>query len=85
MIFSGQNIRKMTGQKDVSFLLQDCSLNNLSGSGEFGFTDGTTTIKYRFEQGNVFDFDNKIVYSYRENNNFTISGDISSTMSPLLS
>ena len=69
----------MTGQKDVSFLLQDCSLNNLSGSGEFGFTDGTTTIKYRFEQGNVFDFDNKIVYSYRENNNFTISGDISST------
>jgi hypothetical protein len=79
MIFSGQNIRKMTGQKDISFLLQDCSLNNLSGSGEFGFTDGTTTIKFRFEQGNIFDFDNKIVYSYRENNNFTISGDISST------
>ena len=80
MIFTGQNTRRLTGRKGISFTLQDCSVNNLSGTGEFGFSDGgSNTIKFRFEQGNIFDFDDVNVFSYQENNNFTISGDISST------
>lgn len=78
MTFTGQNIRKLTGQKDMSFLLENCSVNNLTGSGEFGFSDqGSNTIKFRFEQGNIFDFDDVNVFSYIEDTNFTISGDIS--------
>jgi hypothetical protein len=80
MTFTGQNIRKSTGQKGLSFLLQDCSVNNLSGTGEFGFSDGgSNTIKFRFEEGNIFDFDDVNIFSYQEDSNFTISGDISST------
>jgi len=78
MTFTGQNIRKLTGQKDMSFLLENCSVNNLTGSGEFGFSDqGSNTIKFRFEQGNIFDFDDVNVFSYTEDVGFTISGDIS--------
>ena len=80
MTFTGQNIRKLTGQKGISFLLEDCSVNNLTGSGEFGFSDqGSNTIKFRFEQGDVFDFNDVNVFSYIEDDNFTISGDISET------
>ena len=50
MTFTGQNIRKLTGQKSMSFLLSNCSVNNLSGAGEFGFSDNASnTIKFRFE------------------------------------
>lgn len=80
MTFTGQNIRKLTGQKSMSFLLESCSVNNLTGSGEFGFSDqGSNTIKFRFEQGNIYDFDNVNVSSYIEGEEFKISGDISET------
>ena len=79
MIFTGQNIRKFTNQKDISFLLKDCSVDNVLGSGEIGFSDGgSNTVKFRFEEGNIFDFDDVIIGSYQENTNFSISGNISS-------
>lgn len=79
MIFTGQNIRKLTGQKDISFSLTDCFVNNLTGTGEFGFSGQGNLIKFKFQQGNVFDFDDRNIYSYQENSKFSISGDISST------
>jgi hypothetical protein len=80
MTFTGQNIRRLTGQKGISFLLEGCSVDNLTGSGEFGFSDqGSNTIKFRFEQGDVFDFNDVNVFSYIEDGDFTISGDISET------
>ena len=80
MTFTGQNIRKLTGQKSMSFLLEDCSVDNLTGSGEFGFSDqGSNTIKFKFEQGDILDFDDVNIFSYTEGKTFTISGDISET------
>lgn len=79
MIFTGQNIRKLTGQKDISFSLENCFVNNLTGTGEFGFSGEGNSIKFRFANGNVFDFDDRNIYSYQENSKFSISGDISST------
>ena len=79
MIFTGQKIRKLTGQKDISFSLTDCFVNNLTGTGEFGFSGEGNSIKFKFERGNIFDFDNVNIYSYQENSKFSISGDISST------
>ena len=64
----------------MSFLLQNCSLNNLTGSAEFGFSDkGSNSIKFRFEQGKIFDFNNVNIFSYIEDETFTISGNISDT------
>lgn len=79
MIFTGQNLKKLTGQKEMSFSLKDCSINNVTGSGEFGFSGENNTLKFRFNQGIVYDFNDLIVYSYQANNKFSISGSISST------
>ena len=80
MTFTGQNNRRLTGQKNMSFLLQNCSINNLTGSAEFGFSDkGSNSIKFRFEQGKIFDFNNVNIFSYIEDETFTISGNISDT------
>ena len=63
----------------MSFLLTDISVDNLLGSGEFGFNGEGNTIKFRFEEGNVFDFDDVNIYSYQVNSKFSILGDISSS------
>lgn len=79
MIFTGQNIRKLTGQRDISFSLENCFVNNLTGEGEFGFSGEGSSLKFKFKQGNIFDFNDVNVYSYQNNSKFSILGDISPT------
>ena len=56
MILTGQNSRRLTGQRSVSFLLEDCYLDNTTGSAEFGFSGQGHTIKFKFEDGDIIDF-----------------------------
>lgn len=75
--FENNNIRKLTDQKGISFLLSDSSVNNITGDVNFGFNGEGETIEWKFEKGEIFDPDNNYVYSYTPTENFTLSGDIS--------
>ena len=79
MNFTGTNTYRLTGQISMSFVLV-CSLDNTTGTGEFGFSDqGSNTIKFIFEAGKVMDPDGRNIFTYTEDKNFTISGNISAT------
>ena len=77
LTFTGTNERRLTKQKKYSFLLENCSVNNLTGSADFGFKDSSNEIKFNFNQGNIFDFDDRNCFSYVKDEKFSISGDIS--------
>lgn len=79
LTFTGTNERKLTKQKSFSFLLENCSVNNLTGSADFGFKDSSNQIKFTFDDGNIYDFDGRNCFSYIEDEKFTISGDFSDT------
>ena len=79
LTFTGTNERRLTKQKKYSFLLENCSVNNLTGSADFGFKDSSNEIKFNFNQGNIFDFDDRNCFSYVKDEKFSISGDISDT------
>ena len=79
LTFTGTNERRLTKQKKYSFLLENCSVNNVTGSADFGFKDSSNELKFHFSSGNLFDFNNRNCFSYIKDEKFSISGDISDT------
>ena len=77
MIFKGNNSRILTGQKNVSFALNNSSISDTTGSVSFGFSGENETIQFEFKKGRVYDFSNSYVYNYSPSESFTLSGDIS--------
>jgi hypothetical protein len=64
MTFEGSNVRKLTGQKSLSFLLNKLNISNLTGDAYFGFSGEGQTFQFKFEKGKIYDPDNNYVYSY---------------------
>jgi len=83
MNFEGKNYRKIGEVKRLSFNL-NFSVNNLIGSGAFGFNGkgyGTSfgdkqNLEFKFENGKVIDPENRYIWSYLENINLNISGNV---------
>lgn len=75
MIISGYNYRSIFEQTGLSFNL-NLSINNITGSGAFGFSGEGNKIQFTFQSGKIFDFENRYVYSYLRDTNVNISGDI---------
>jgi hypothetical protein len=75
MQISGYNYRSFFEQTGLSFNLT-ASLNNLSGSGEFGFSGQNNKIGFKFNSGRIYDFEDRYVFSYLEDSNFQISGNL---------
>ena len=79
MRFEGNNTRKLTEQKSVSFVLNKSSINNLTGDVYFGFSGEGQTLQFKFDKGKIYDPENNYVYSYYPSKNFILSGEISET------
>ena len=77
MIFKENNNRILTGQKNVSFALNNSSISNTTGSVFFGFSGENETIQFAFKKGRIYDFNNSYVYDYNPSESFTLSGNIS--------
>lgn len=77
MIISGDTNRRMLASRDYSYLL-DFSLDNSTGSAFFGFSGASQTFGFTFDRGRILDPSNKYVYSYRPNENISISGNVNS-------
>tara|TARA_R100000808_G_C2153489_1_gene163726 strand:- start:1917 stop:3365 length:1449 start_codon:yes stop_codon:yes gene_type:complete len=77
MKFEGNNIRKLTGQKNISFLLNNASISNLTGEVSFGFSGESKSIEFKFSKGKIYDANGYYVHSYDDSSRFSISGDIS--------
>lgn len=75
MLFSGYNYRSIFEQTGLSFNL-NLSINNVTGSGAFGFSGENNQIQFTFQSGRIFDFQNRYVNSYLPQENIKISGDI---------
>lgn len=75
MIFSGYNYRSIFEQTGLSFNL-NLSINNVTGSGAFGFSGEGNQIQFTFQSGKIFDFENRYINSYLSNDSFQISGDL---------
>jgi hypothetical protein len=75
MLFSGYNYRSIFEQTGLSFNL-NISINNVTGSGAFGFSGENNQIQFTFESGRIFDFENKYVNSYIPQQSIKISGDL---------
>jgi hypothetical protein len=75
MQISGLNYRSIFEQQGLSFDLTS-SINNLSGSGEFGFSGENNQISFKFNSGRIYDFEDRYVFSYLKDSNFQISGNL---------
>jgi hypothetical protein len=75
MIFSGNNYLSLSDQTGLSFSL-DISINNLTGNCNLGFTGQNKNLNFKFDQGRVFDPENRLVHFYDQNKNINISGNI---------
>jgi hypothetical protein len=73
----GTYTRKLTEQKDISFLLNKSFISNTTGSVYFGFTGEGKTLQWKFEKGEIRDPENQVVGSYSPSEIFVLSGDIS--------
>ena len=78
MLVSGYNYRSIFEQTGLSFDL-NCSINNVTGSGAFGFSGEGNQVQFTFQSGRIYDFENRYVSSYQTNTSFSISGDIENT------
>ena len=77
MQFEGNNIRRLTGQKSMSFLLNNANISNLTGEVSFGFSGENKSIEFKFSKGKIYDANGYYVHSYDDSSRFSISGDIS--------
>lgn len=75
MLISGYKYRSIFEQTGLNFEL-NLSINNITGSGAFGFSGEGNKIQFTFQSGKVFDFENRYVHSYLIDTNVKISGDI---------
>jgi len=76
MIFSGNNYLSLSYQTGLSFNV-DVAVDNLNGNCNLGFSGQNKNLNFKFDQGKIFDPENRLVYFYEANENINISGDIS--------
>ena len=77
MKFTGNNVRKLPGKKELSFILSNVSVSSLNGDVYFGFNGESKTHQFIFDKGKIYDPEGNYVYSYDTNSKFSISGEIS--------
>ena len=77
MKFEGNNTRKLTGQKQISFLLNNAGGSNLTGDVSVGFSGEGKSMQFTFNKGRIYDTNGYYVHSYDPSSKFSISGDIS--------
>lgn len=77
MKFEGNNTRKLTGQKQISFLLNNAGVSNLTGDVSIGFSGEGKSMQFTFNKGRIYDTSGYYVHSYDPSLKFSISGDIS--------
>ncbi len=80
MEFSGYSYREIGSTKQLSFSASGIFIDNATGSGCIGFA-GTWSgesreVDFSFVSGKIIDPQNRYVYSYLENKNFNLSGNI---------
>jgi hypothetical protein len=76
MILNGNNYLSLATQSGISFEL-NLSIDNLSGNCNLGFSGWTEeNLNFNFNKGNIFDPNNRIVYSYQNDEFIKISGNI---------
>ena len=54
MLVSGYNYRSIFEQTGLSFDL-NCSINNVTGSGAFGFSGEGNQVQFTFQSGRIYD------------------------------
>ena len=75
MIFSGANYRKIQETDQFSFFLT-ASLDNVTGSGVFGFSGENQFLDFNFVSGRVIDSQENYTFSYGTQQ-FELSGNVS--------
>ena len=82
MNFTGTSLfRSIASQNEVSYNLK-INLPNISGSTNFGFSgDNGGYNLFNFKSGNIYDINNRNVWSYNPNEEILISGNIGSNYS----
>lgn len=76
MIFTGDTFRSILDRDKLTFSV-NASINNLTGSGSFGFSGEGSTMQWVFNQGKIFDPEGSYVYSYEADQRVNLSGAIS--------
>ena len=76
MKVTGLLSRSLADREAISYSLE-ASINNITGSGSFGFSGENGTNYFCFKKGRIFDENNVYFASYRPDSKFTISGNIS--------
>ncbi len=76
LIFSGQDYRSMADRTESSFNM-NATIDHPTGVAVFGFSGGGGTTSFDFRSGKIYDPSNRFVSSYRSNETFSISGNIS--------
>ena len=77
MIFTEDKTRRLTGQKAMSFVLQNTVVKNLDADVFFGFSGEGKTLQFGFKKGKIYDPDGNYVHSYSPQETFLLSGDFS--------
>tara|TARA_Y100000004_G_scaffold34412_1_gene36781 strand:- start:727 stop:2835 length:2109 start_codon:yes stop_codon:yes gene_type:complete len=75
MIFSGASYRKIQETEEFSFSL-GASVNNVTGSGVFGFSGANELLDFNFVSGRFIDTEEKYTFSYGTGQ-FRLSGNVS--------
>jgi len=78
MKFIGNNYLSLSDQTGLNFNL-NISVSNLSGNCNLGFYGQGEDINFKFDQGKIYDPENRIVYFYAAEENINLSGNISPT------
>lgn len=76
MNFTGTKFRSLLDRDRLTFSV-DMSINNVTGSGSFGFSGNGSKMQWVFDKGKVFDPDNSYVFSYGKDEEFVLAGGIS--------
>jgi hypothetical protein len=61
--------RKLSFSKDLNF-------STTSGAHYFGFSGDSDSVDFKFENGKIYDPEDRLVYTYNELNSFNLSGTI---------
>lgn len=75
MILSGNNFLSLNKQTGISFQAS-VAINNLIGTCNLGFTGMSGSTNFRFHEGHIFDQNERVVYSYQNNEYVKISGNV---------
>jgi len=76
MKFSGNNFLSLSYQTGISFNV-DITLNDLRGNCDLGFTGENKNTNFKFNNGKIFDPENRLVYFYSTGEKINLSGNIS--------